>query len=60
VSSYIESIADTIATAAGETGQPLNKIKYVQIDEDMFDAIGAEEGKETMAVETVKETTYEA
>jgi len=60
VTSYIESIADTIATAAGETGQPLNKIKYVQIDEDMFDAIGAEEGKETMAVETVKETTYEA
>jgi len=57
VSSYIESIADTIATATGETGQPLNKIKYVQIDEDMFDAIGAEEGKEAMAVSVAREST---
>ena len=57
LASHVESIADTIATAAGETGQPLNKIKYVQIDEDVFDAIGAEEGKEAMAVSVAREST---
>jgi len=57
--SVMGEIADAVSTEMTETALLSNKIKYVPIDEDMFDAFGAEEGKEAVSVSTTMEVTYD-